>query len=1207
MNCPHCHSGTIMGGRCGVCGRQVGTASVPSAMTATLTPPPDVTVGQGPPIWNGSASTPDAMTQPFPSASPDVPPPLSAGGSVLTAGQTFGSRYHVIRLLGAGGMGAVYQAWDDELGVAVALKVIRPDTLTDPETARNVERRFKRELLLARQVTHKHVVRIHDLGEVDGIKYITMPYVQGSDLASILKREGKLSVTRTIAMARQIAAGLRAAHDVGIVHRDLKPANVMIDLDDQALIMDFGIARSVSGDATALGAVVGTLEYMAPEQAMGQAVDQRADMYAFGLILYDMVVGRRHASRAESAVAELMGRMKEPPIRVRSIDSALPEALDAIITRCLQPDPAHRYQTTAELCADLDALSPEGVGVVRLDTRPQPPIAAAPRPSLSKRAGLYAAAAALVIALAGVPAYKWLRSSGDPAPTKVTSSLAILPFGNATGDQSLDSLGLAIADMVRGQLGQSDRLRIVASDRVHQILRDLRVQAATDDSGMLRRIAEFTNADTIVAGRYFKVGSQIRLAAVIHDPRRESPVNVSAEAASESELLAAVSTLTESIRANLTLTSSVVKELQTRALKPSSQSVQALRLYSEGMDLLRNGSNQEAVKRFEAATAADPNFALAFSKLGYTYNALGFGRDAEKHSSRAVSLSDQLPPEEKYLVLGSHARITGEADKAIDAFQNLAKLLPGDTQVHFQLAKLFQDKGRFDDARNSLKAVLEADPKHLEALVELGRLETRRGQPQAAIDALTRANAIAIQLENDEIRGSILQAHGVAYRLLNKLDDALRYYNESLALRRRLNQPQGVAASLHAIGQVEAMRGQWQAALTNFGEALALRKEIGDKQGTGNVLIDIGNLHSDRGDRDEALQHFKQALQIQREVGNKANEAMTLNNMGNLYLARADYDEAQTYFERALTLREKMNAPASLAATLHNLAEVGVKLGSYDQALDRYVKALGIRRTLGDKLNMAIVLSGQSTLFSYQSRYGAALESAEEAAKLIREAGPKNLWLPKILNVHAGALYQVGRYAEAEAVHKEALEHARQHKNDEIVARIVGEQAEGMFYQGQIASARRLYQQAKTTASSAGAKELEQLLRLQMAKLDLYERQPQRAASTLRTMGGLVDAAASAEHALLAAEAEVQIAKQARTIDQLRAAVAKAERLGIRAVTLRGHYLLMTALSSMGQKADAAPHRDKARELLEEIRKEARSDQILNRADLKPIASDMSK
>ncbi|HKV98731.1 MAG TPA: serine/threonine-protein kinase, partial [Vicinamibacterales bacterium] len=279
----------------------------------------------------------------------------TSGQGFLSPGHDFGSRYHIIRLLGAGGMGAVYQAWDRTLEVAVAIKIMRPQSAADPGDTVAAERRFKRELLLARQVTHKNVVRIHDLGEIDGITYITMPYVQGSDLASIIRREGRMAVERALAIARQIGAGLVAAHDAGVIHRDLKPANIMIDADDHALIMDFGIARSAAGGMTmTVGAGVGTIEYMAPEQARGEAVDQRADIYAFGLIVNDMLLGRRQSGES-TAVAELMARIREAPASVRSIDPTIPAWLDALVTRCLAPSPAARYEKMKDVLAELEA------------------------------------------------------------------------------------------------------------------------------------------------------------------------------------------------------------------------------------------------------------------------------------------------------------------------------------------------------------------------------------------------------------------------------------------------------------------------------------------------------------------------------------------------------------------------------------------------------------------------------------------------------------------------------------------------------------------------------------------------------------------------------------------------------------------------------------------------------------------------------------
>ena len=219
-----------------------------SGATVFAPPDSDQTRFEPPPPRRPTSGVSSAVGRPASGAGRPASAPgrTVSGGSEgpLEVGQAFGTRYHIIRVLGVGGMGAVYQAWDAELGVSVAVKVIRPEITADPLAAQEIERRFKRELLLARQVTHKNVVRIHDLGEIDGIKYITMPYVDGSDLATILKKETKLPVPRALRIARGIVSGLVTAHDAGVVHRDLKPANIMVGTEDEPTIMDFGIARS---------------------------------------------------------------------------------------------------------------------------------------------------------------------------------------------------------------------------------------------------------------------------------------------------------------------------------------------------------------------------------------------------------------------------------------------------------------------------------------------------------------------------------------------------------------------------------------------------------------------------------------------------------------------------------------------------------------------------------------------------------------------------------------------------------------------------------------------------------------------------------------------------------------------------------------------------------------------------------------------------
>ena len=312
-------------------------------------------------------------------------------------------------------MGVVYQALDRDLGVPVALKVLRLPS-GNPRALAEMQRRFKTELLLARKVTHKNVIRIHDIGDIDGIKFITMPFVKGQDLATILKK-GPLSVTEAVRYARQLASGLVAAHAAGVIHRDLKPANIMIGEDDQALLMDFGIARSSAPGGpqrTIAGAVVGTAAYMAPEQARGEAVDHRADIYAFGLILHEMLCGLRFMPKG--AVADLFSRMTMPPAPARAANGQVPEALDAIVTRCVQPAPADRYQTAAELAAALAALSRRGHG-------PRPSGAPAPKRWLAR-----VAAVAALLALLGV---------GLWAMTRMDVNAMVLPSGDHMGWSSL--------------------------------------------------------------------------------------------------------------------------------------------------------------------------------------------------------------------------------------------------------------------------------------------------------------------------------------------------------------------------------------------------------------------------------------------------------------------------------------------------------------------------------------------------------------------------------------------------------------------------------------------------------------------------------------------------------------------------------------------------------------------------------------------------
>ena len=266
----------------------------------------------------------------------------------------FGPRYRVERTLGEGGMGTVYKAWDKELERAVALKLVRRDLTRDP----NISLRFKQELLLASKISHRNVLRIHDLGDGPGdTKFISMAYVEGQDLDQLLRKERKLPLERAQNIARQLCAALDAAHAEGVVHRDLKPQNILIDQHDHIYVSDFGLAKSLESDLgmTQTGQFLGMPRYMSPEQADVRPVDHRSDLYAFGLILCEMVAGNLPFEHTESTMQMLYQRVHEPAKDPRRLNPDLPEYLARIIQKCLERDVAQRYQSAREILADLDA------------------------------------------------------------------------------------------------------------------------------------------------------------------------------------------------------------------------------------------------------------------------------------------------------------------------------------------------------------------------------------------------------------------------------------------------------------------------------------------------------------------------------------------------------------------------------------------------------------------------------------------------------------------------------------------------------------------------------------------------------------------------------------------------------------------------------------------------------------------------------------
>ena len=299
------------------------------------------------------------------------------GATIFREGDVLGGRYEIHKMLGMGGMGAVYKARDMEVERVVGLKVIRPDLAGNPA----ILARFKQELVLARQVTHKNIIRIYDLNEADGVKFITMEFIEGEDLrthsaaarASSPRKRASTSCCRS-------CAGLQAAHAEGVIHRDLKPSNIMRDQSGRVVIMDFGLARTLQGDGmTQTGMMVGTMEYMSPEQAMGKELDARSDQFAVGLIFYELLTGFM-PFHAESAIASLVKRTQERAVPLAEVDTTIPPALSAVVSKCLERNPEDRYASVQELIDELEIWQ----GKKSRGSRPYPVLSSARTGAMSR-------------------------------------------------------------------------------------------------------------------------------------------------------------------------------------------------------------------------------------------------------------------------------------------------------------------------------------------------------------------------------------------------------------------------------------------------------------------------------------------------------------------------------------------------------------------------------------------------------------------------------------------------------------------------------------------------------------------------------------------------------------------------------------------------------------------------------------------------------
>ena len=780
---------------------------------------------------------------------------MRAAEGPLHVGQQFSARYIIVRLLGIGGMGAVYQAWDTELSVMVAVKVVRPEVTKDPSTAREIERRFKQELLLARQVTHRNVVRIHDMGEIDGIKYITMPFIEGDDLSSIIRKSGRLPVANVMAIARQVASGLKAAHDAGVVHRDLKPANIMQGGDSEAVIMDFGIARTASDQkaaaiasvrkvgtlsksleseltrvaattqaSTMAGAIVGTVAYMAPEQARGEEVDQRTDIYAYGLILYDLLLGKRRVDDG-GAVSDLRKRLEHalPPPRASLPD--VPEPLSRFVAQCIEPDAAKRFATTADMVAALARLDDRG------KLRPIKRAVGLPMASVG--------ALALLALSGGV--YWFTRPPVQPDNVVVV----IADMVNRTGDPAFDRTLEPVM-----QLALNDSTFITAFERSGMRSFGVSPAAALTEAAALK-VALEQGVGAVLSGSIAKQGSDYIVSVKAMRPvTGEELVSEQATAAGKDTVLQVATQLMAEVRNALgDDASEEAKQLNMASLSVTSLDV--VRPYAAAMAAASANKFEDALQNALKTIEIDKNFGLGYLIAANQSANLGRSGDELKYLEAAMQHLDGMTDRERYHTRGAYGLATADYEecvrqyseaiakyradisgrnqlalclthqremrKAVEVMQEVVKILPSQPLFRDNLALYLNYAGDFPAAEQEARAVKGPD-----AYATLATAFAQLGQGQRA-EAKKTYEALAGMR-----RGKSFSASGLAdiAAFEGRFGDAVRILRVAVADDLAAGDTDAAAAKLTSIAAAELWRGREAAAIAAADEALTHAQDV---------------------------------------------------------------------------------------------------------------------------------------------------------------------------------------------------------------------------------------------------------------------------------------------------------------------------------------------------------------------------------------------
>lgn len=832
-----------------------------------------------------SGDTRDEPTAALETKSPfDRPPPLSVD---LEPDSEFGPRYRIERLLGTGGMGKVYLAYDLEIRRKVALKLVRSEYASEPR----MMARFRHELQLASLVSHRNIVRIHDLGEVQGVKFISMAYVDGLDLHDVISQERRLSLPRTLEIARQLCAALDAAHSEGVVHRDLKPRNILIDKTGHVYISDFGLAKSIIDDAsldsmTMSNEFLGTPLYMSPEQIEAHHVDHRTDLYSLGLILYEIVTGDLPFS-GRSSLQIMHSRMTQMPKDPKVLVPDLPEWFTAIIAKCLAKDPQMRYQSAAEILRDLEA-------------------GRAPRRSLRDRLPRPNRTWALVAASALIATFTTLaipslrnRMFGHSAGSGQGTYLAILPFRPLGDSTELKFRSEGVVEALGAKLFPLKEVHLISPSVVDR----------ADKSVPLDQLARELGANRLLTGTVQFTSDRLQLVVSLWDGDKKNEIWRKSFQCMPNSLLATEDDIYNALVDKLAVKLSDA-EVARGAARPTEDSA-AYDLYLRGRSLMRGKADiatyTDALGLFEAAGAKDYRFARAYAGIAEGSFALyrltkdpSWMQKGMAAAQHAVDLDRRLP--EVHLAAGIAYVDTGKTDEAVAEFRQAIDLAPNSDECYRRLGSAYLRTGKLDLALKNYDKAVQINPYFWRNYNQLGAAYLKAHDRPKALAAFQKVT----QLQPDYAGGYANM--GYVYYMSGDWDKCGPQFRKALELEKS-------AVNYQNLGTFALYSGNASEAVQLLEQASVLGRD--DPTNFSN----LADAYFVTGQQDKAIFDYKKAIELAYQAFKlNPKDGQMLGSIAVNYAKIGDPQEAETFIHRARAIDPSDNQIAYDEAIIEQLA-----------------------------------------------------------------------------------------------------------------------------------------------------------------------------------------------------------------------------------------------------------------------------------------------